>query len=96
MSLLAKKYFIFTTPNRYYPIDFHTKLPFIHFLPKKTHRSILRLIKMEFFSQEKNLDLISHDQLIMLLKEIKNFETKIIKIKLLGLTSNFLVIAKKK
>ena len=96
MSLLAKKYFIFTTPNRYYPIDFHTKLPFIHFLPKKTHRSILRLIKMEFFSYEKNLDLISHDQLITLLKEIKNFETKIIKIKLLGLTSNFLVIAKKK
>jgi hypothetical protein len=30
------KYFVITTPNRFYPLDFHTKLPLIHFLRQKT------------------------------------------------------------
>ena len=29
-----KKKFI-TTPNRFYPIEFHTKLPLIHWIQKK-------------------------------------------------------------
>ncbi len=95
MSKLSKKYFVFTTPNRFYPIDFHTKLPLIHFLPKKIHRYILKLLGMNFFSEEKNLDLISYNQLNFLLKQVDNFKIEIKKIKLFGLTSNFLVIAKK-
>ena len=27
-----EKYFIIITPNRYHPLDFHTKLPFFHWL----------------------------------------------------------------
>lgn len=96
MSLLAKKYFILTTPNRFYPIDFHTKLPLIHFLPKKIHRSILRLIGMKFFSYEENLDLLSYNELLSMMSEIKDFDIEIKKIKLLGLTSNYIIIAKKK
>ena len=95
ISLLAKKCFVITTPNRYYPIDFHTKLPFIHFLPKKIHRFILTLIGMNFFAREENLDLISYRQLNFILKDIKNFHIQIKKIKFFGLTSNFIVIAKK-
>lgn len=96
MSLLAKKYFILTTPNRFYPIDFHTKLPLIHFLPKKIHRSILRLIGMKFFSYEENLDLLSYNELLSMMSEIKDFDIEIKKIKLLGLTSNYIIIEKKK
>ena len=95
MGLLAKKYFVITTPNRFYPIDFHTKLPFIHFLPKNIHRAILKLIGMEFFSKEENLDLISYKQLKILLKNVENFQIQIKRIKFFGLTSNFIVIAKK-
>ena len=57
--LLTKKYFIITTPNRYHPIDFHTKLPFIHWMPKNIHRKILKILKLEFFSKEENLNLLS-------------------------------------
>ena len=32
---LSKKIFVITTPNRFYPFDFHTKIPLIHWLPKK-------------------------------------------------------------
>ena len=95
MSLLAKQYFVITTPNRFYPIDFHTKLPFIHFLPKNIHRAILKLIGMKFFSKEENLDLISYKQLKILLKNVENFQIQIKRIKFFGLTSNFIVIAKK-
>ena len=38
---LSDRYFLITTPYRFFPIDFHTKLPFLHMLPKKIHRYIL-------------------------------------------------------
>ena len=44
---LTNKYFFVTTPNRFFPIDFHTKLPIIHMFPKKIHRKILRLINLK-------------------------------------------------
>ena len=44
---LTNKYFFITTPNRFFPIDFHTKIPFLHLLPKKIHRKILKIYKFE-------------------------------------------------
>ena len=92
--LLTKKYFIITTPNRYHPIDFHTKLPFIHWMPKNIHRKILKILKLEFFSKEENLNLLSKNELKILLKNcgVNNF--KIFDISLLGFKSNFIVIGK--
>ena len=46
---LTKKIFFITTPNRFYPIEFHTKLPLIHWLPKRIHRFILsKLLNHKF------------------------------------------------
>ena len=56
---LSKKYFIIITPNRYHPIEFHSKIPFIHWLPKSVHRSLLSLIGQKFLSLEENLNLLS-------------------------------------
>ena len=41
---ISKKRVFIQTPNRFYPIDFHTTLPFIHWLPKNIHRKILKII----------------------------------------------------
>ena len=41
MIKLSKKYIIITTPNRFFPVEVHTKLPLIHWLPKKIFRKIL-------------------------------------------------------
>ena len=92
--LLTKKYFVITTPNRYHPIDFHTKLPFFHWMPKNIHRKILKILKLEFFSKEENLNLLSKNELKILLKTcgVNNF--KIFDISLLGFKSNFIVIGK--
>tara|TARA_Y100001970_G_scaffold293663_1_gene442102 strand:- start:3993 stop:4670 length:678 start_codon:yes stop_codon:yes gene_type:complete len=95
ITFLTKKYFIITTPNRYYPIDFHTKLPILHWLPKKIHRKILKFLGLDFFSKEQNLDLLSYNDLVKLTKDIKNFDVEIKKIKFLGLTSNLIIFGKK-
>ena len=94
MINLSKKLFIITTPNRYHPIDFHTKLPFIHWMPKNIHRKILKILKLEFFAKEENLNLLSKNELKILLKTcgVNNF--KIFDISLLGFKSNFIVIGK--
>ena len=92
---LSKKIFVITTPNRFYPFDFHTKIPLIHWLPKKIHRKFLKIVGLDFFSKEQNLDLLSYNDLKNLIKDIKNFDIRIKKIKFLGLTSNLIIFGKK-
>ena len=91
---LSKKFFVITTPNRYYPIDFHTKLPFIHWLSKKVHKKILSFLKLDFFSKEENLNLLSEKDLKIALKDAGVEEYKIFYIYLMGFRSNFLVLGK--
>lgn len=66
---VAKKYVFLTTPNRWYPIEFHTIIPFIHYLPKAWHRKILSFIGYSFFSKEENLNLLDKRTLTMLLEK---------------------------
>ena len=89
---LSKKIFIITTPNRFHPIDFHTKLPLIHWLPKKIHRKLLNMLNLSFFAKEDNLNLMSENDLKKALanQNIKKYE--IFHIRLFGFKSNFLVI----
>ena len=93
---LSDKYFIITTPNRYHPIEFHTKIPFIHFLPKEFHRKLLEFFGNEFFSKEENLNLLSKKDLINLMSNYKNISYNINEIKLFGFVSNFIIVGTKK
>ena len=94
VAQLARKFFVITTPNRCHPLDFHTKLPFIHWLPKNIHRSLLNFIGLNYFAKEENLNLFSEQDLNVCMKEsgIKNY--KIFYINLLGFKSNFLIFGK--
>ena len=58
MIKLSKKMVIISTPYRYHPLEFHTKIPFIHWLPKKIHRMILKKFNLVFYSKEENLNLL--------------------------------------
>ena len=84
------------TPNRYYPIEFHTKIPFLHYLPKLYHRKILRLLGENFLSLEENLNLLSEKDFLEICKMLKIQNFRIEKIKLFGLTSNYILIIDKK
>ena len=95
ITKLSKKYFVIQTPNRYHPIEFHTKVIFIHWLPKNIFRKILKALGMVSFSKEKNLNLISEKDINKLFKKYKDVvEYKIFKINFLGFTSNFVIIGK--
>ena len=91
---LTKKYFVVTTPNRFHPFDFHTKIPFIHWFPKKIHRKILSWFNLDYFSKEENLNLLSISDLKKLLDNYPLIKYEIFKIKFLGFTSNFIIIGK--
>ena len=91
---LSKKKFIIITPNRYHPIDFHTKIPFLHWLPKVIHRKILSLVGLSFYSREENLNLLSKTDLIKIMNDLNFKNYKIFNIKLLGFVSNFILIGK--
>lgn len=60
---VSRKAIFITTPNRWFPIEFHTVLPLVHWLPKSTFRSLMRLSGREFFADERNLNLMTPNDL---------------------------------
>jgi hypothetical protein len=94
---LCNKCFFITTPYRFFPIDFHTKIPIIHMLPKNIHRKILRILRLEDYAKEENLNLLDLNSLKVIIEQLNNnaFKIKIMKIKLFGLTSNLLIYGEK-
>lgn len=92
---VSKKKLFITTPNRFFPIDFHTRLPFIHWLPKNIHRKVLTILNENFLNKEKNLNLLCKKTLIKICKKINVKYYKIYPIKTFGLTSNLVLIISK-
>lgn len=91
---LSKKFFVITTPNRFHPIEFHTKIPFLHWLPKKIYRKILNIMRLNYFAKEENLNLLTEKNIITAFETIGFKNYKIFKIHLFGLVSNFIIIGK--
>ena len=92
MLRISKESIFIQTPNRFYPIDYHTILPFIHWLPKKYHRKILKFLKKDFNSKESNLNLLTAKELKKICEILNIKKYKILKYKLLFLTSNLILI----
>ena len=93
---VSNRFIFITTPNRNYPIEFHTRLPLLHLLPNKIFRKILKLFGENFLSQEEQLNLISEKDLIKICNKLKIKKFKILKIKLFYLVSNLILIIYKK
>jgi SAM-dependent methyltransferase len=81
-----------TTPNRWYPIEFHTLVPFLHWLPPTWFRFILKLLDQKFYAQEENLNLLSEKDIFSFFPRSAQVQTK--HFKLLGLTSNLCFLVK--
>jgi len=91
---LTKKIFIITTPNRFYPIEMHTKIPLLHWFPKPIYRKILKIIGLSFYANEKNLNLVGIRELKEMLNNQKiTYEIKFVK--LMFFKSNIIIIGKK-
>lgn len=92
---VSKNNIFIQTPYRFFIFDPHTKLPFIHMLPKKFHRFFLKKMGFDFYSKQSNLNLLSIKDMTTICEQlnIKNF--KILKHRLLFFTSNIILIIKK-
>jgi hypothetical protein len=92
---LSKKYFIIITPNRLHPLEFHTKIPLIHWMPKKLHRKILNFFKFDFLSKEQNLNLLTKNDLIDFMEKLRHKKYFLFHIRFLLFKSNIILIGKK-
>ena len=92
---ISKKYVFITTPNRNFFLDLHTAIPIVHWLPKKIHRIILKMVGHNFLSKEKNLNLLNSTDLKRICKIIKIDNYIIDNIKIFGFKSNLILIIKK-
>lgn len=81
-----------TTPNRWYPIEFHTAVPLVHWLPPSWFRAVLRLLGKHFFAKEENLNLLSEKDVLKMLPADARVSTR--HFRLLGLISNLLFYVK--
>lgn len=53
------RYYFVTTPYRWFPVEYHTFLPLLHWLPARLHRWLLaRVFRESFWSREENLNLL--------------------------------------
>lgn len=49
----------FTTPNRWFPIELHSALPFLHWLPQRVHQRLLSAIGQGQWASTEHLNLLS-------------------------------------
>lgn len=84
--LRVGKTFFLLTPNRFFPIEFHTLLPLIHWFPQKYHQFFLRKMKLDFWAETGNLNLVSAGTLKQLFP--LGIQVNIKRIRLMGMVSN--------
>ena len=94
IARVSKKVFL-TTPNKYFPVEFHTFLPLLHWLPQQVHQRILNMLGMKFWGSLDNLNLLTKRKLLAMAGKIdRNICVK--SVKLFGITSNLVLIMKQK
>ena len=78
--------FVLYTPYRYFPVEVHTFVPFLHWLPAPWHRAVLRRIGLGFWAEEANLNLMGLRELKPLLPSHGHARVRLLKT--FGLPSN--------
>jgi ubiquinone/menaquinone biosynthesis C-methylase UbiE len=92
---VARKGVFVTTPNRWFPVELHTVMPFVHWLPPAIFRKLCKMRGLHYFASEDNLNLLSVAQLRGLATEAGMENIKVLSVKLAGWPSNLLLSAKR-
>jgi hypothetical protein len=58
LSRVAPQFVVYT-PYRYFPIEMHTFVPVVHWLPDRIYRSVWRRLGLMFWADERNLNLLT-------------------------------------
>ena len=92
---VAGKGIFITTPNRWFPVEFHTVLPFVHWFPPAAFRKLCTWRGLEFFADEGNLNLLSAQQLRKIAAEAGLEDFRVTSVRLAGWPSNLLLSARR-
>jgi hypothetical protein len=86
-----------TTPNRFHWLEFHTKLPLIHWLPRPTHRRLLKGLGLQLWADEAHLNLVGARELEGIANEAlgADFTWEVKTISSLGMPSNLVLLARR-
>jgi ubiquinone/menaquinone biosynthesis C-methylase UbiE len=92
---IARRAICLTTPNRWFPIEFHTRLPLVHWLPKPACRRIFRQLGFGPLAEEENLNLMQASELREITKEFIAWRFKLAAARLWGWRSNLILFAER-
>jgi hypothetical protein len=88
MVRVSRRFFL-TTPDRRFPMELHTFLPFVHWLPQRHHQSILRKVGKTTWASTENLNLLDEKSLRLLFPP--GASVSVDGVNLLGVRSNLVV-----
>jgi ubiquinone/menaquinone biosynthesis C-methylase UbiE len=83
-----------TTPNRWFPVELHTQIPLIHWLPPRHFRRILGRLGQHELALEENLNLMSESDVRAACDQIERWSFSVEKYRLMGLASNLLLVGR--
>jgi len=95
LTRVARRAVFLTTPNRWFPIEFHSVLPLVHWLPKPTFRKLLSGTRYHFFSIEDNLNLVDRGEILAMCAHMTQYQVSVEAQRLLGIGSNLLLTIEK-
>jgi len=92
---VAARGLFLTCPNRWHWLEFHTKLPLLHWLPRRWHRAVLRRVGLAAWARESHLRLVGAGELGVMAEHAlgNRWRVRIRSIWTLGMPSNLVLIA---
>lgn len=93
LARVGKKFFL-TTPARCFPVEMHTNLPFVHYLPKAVSDRLLTMVGKEWAAGE-YMHLLTRRALVKVLRRAGIDRYRIITSRLLGLPLHYYVVGTK-
>jgi hypothetical protein len=91
---VARRGVFVTTPNRWHPIETHTGLPLLHYLPPPVCRPIHRALGKRMYASEETLNLLSARQILRLVEEVRvpPWHAHLHFVRWLGFNSNLVLV----
>jgi hypothetical protein len=92
---VARRGICLTTPNRWFPIEFHTQLPLVHWLPKPMCRAIFRRLGFGPLAEEANLNLMTARELQDITASLAGWHFRVAFAHLWGWRSNLILFGQR-
>ena len=81
------------TPNSWFPVDMHTLVPVAHYLPLRARFAIYRRLGRGNWASLERLNLLSARELLKLVP--RGVQTRLVRLRLLGLTHSLVLILRR-